>query len=1762
MSRARTLSFLSLGTAVLIVPFLSDGSPPPCNDVTTSLMSQENNPVAGDEQFFTLPSGPSNVMFMQDVSGSMANIPQCGDCNYWGDGTGCLSTCQLPTFANVSAPTTSGTINGDGICAGYPSTFATSNTSLAWMTNYTPTATLVDPGLGTASNGLVDTPSWGNAGTTAATNCTLAANPSTACLFQSGQIFSYPTASNGNYNWTETSAAPFTAGPTTISGVSGGSWSLNGCTLTVTWNDVTCPGTCSGSNCAITTVKTANFNLPNCASCLTNTGAPGFYFFKNWQAAFNVSTASVTSSTHHGVTTYTCTASSNLAIAQSPGTATALLSGGWLNANPPKFMSARHVIKQVAWINPNVSQPTDQLRLGLSYMTNATLPSPFGSNGVAIVVPLGPDTADSYPVNPSAFVAVRQTIMNAYNHNWPGGVTLPSLDNGGTPMATGLFHLGQYFTQSGTYTTAFGSSYELSAYAQTSAGLMKASWVSSSSSSFCWSCQKSAIIIVTDGSPNSEMTFPTVIESKTGSNWSGYAQNLYTSTQNCGPGTQCSSSPSACCSPSDTTSAAPSPLPRIAAWLDQNDLSPSTLNGLQTVVTQAVSFNLAAGNAQTILQSTANMGGGSFNNAADGTGLAAGVAQAISQVSNTSTSFGAPAASSLTTINSFDTKAFITRFRPNQKATWEGHLFQWMLFDEAAAGCDPSKKYNASDPTQQVICRGKIVSANFDGSTTPLGYNICNKSFLVDANCDEITENSQTGVWYKTGTGNTPAQMFWDAGQVLSTPGTTGYLTAAEHADTGNIAPYTTYAPGQTPRNIWTALPDGTPYELETKNAATLAPYMNLTQSWCTTMESLAKLCGSSPLPACPAISSTATWTGSTWAGSTAETYCAEQVILFARGWDVMDQDGDGCAGPGNPSNGTYNITSDGLLNTHLCAITTGHTAEERNRVNDAAAFTGPYQAGVTITVSTSLPTFYKLGDVFHSSPVMVHQPTAEAVCQLGTDNQCVRTLFGYSGNVNYGPGYQTSLESDYPGCQAGSAKVDAYRAWRSSLASRETAVIVGSNDGLLHAFDAGGPDPSQSSEDADCVYPGITDGTGEELWAFVPPDLLPLLQATMMNHTYTVDGNTMVRDIWVDGIAGTGNNLDGVKQKNEFRTIAILSERAGGMQFTALDITNSFDMNLTDRTHPTMLWSFPPPLSDDAQYMGQSWSDFSPRPPPVGPVRLVPTSSDRDPQGKGWVEKWEVMLNGGYDPSLTRGRAVWMVDAWTGAVTWRFTDADFKANVVGSSANTTTSMFPVPAGIALVDIGNSTVGLPDSDNFFDTATWGDLGGNVFVARFWDPGVRGSNGRVTNWKAARTFEQSRRTDNGQYAGTRNEFFYMTANAFDPQRGTLHTLLGSGNREQILSQTLECSPDDIFGCCQAGCTVSTSSQVNYGTCSSSGSFACASTGQMTSPALTEGCGASGAAACTNGASGNFTASDSYTITCSTSAGTTATGTTTCSSAGLCTVSPVGTGHNVAPPTTGSCPDKARFYGIWSYGGLAAQKSFSTSPSADWSTAQTFDQNRFTDAANYTGCAFTAGQVAGSCSLIETTQAQVNASGGLSCASGATCQATVDDPGWFYTYNTGPCPTQQACASGCTFEKTASGATVLNSCASWNSFLPLGSASSGSSTDPCASAGTATQTAVAYATNYVSGTASTNCNEGSSPTQIFAGLQESTIAPPAAPMVQLGVTSTGQVYYNTVQLNPGQPAANTSLGSRSLASTLYWLPVSPASHNCRHAGQNCE
>ncbi len=104
-------------------------------------------------------------------------------------------------------------------------------------------------------------------------------------------------------------------------------------------------------------------------------------------------------------------------------------------------------------------------------------------------------------------------------------------------------------------------------------------------------------------------------------------------------------------------------------------------------------------------------------------------------------------------------------------------------------------------------------------------------------------------------------------------------------------------------------------------------------------------------------------------------------------------------------------------------------------------------------------------------------------------------------------------------------------------------------------------------------------------------------------------------------------------------------------------------------------------------------------------------------------------VLNGGYSPDLSRGRGVYMVDAWTGDKLWSAeAQPGFRA---GTPYETLLNqMGPVVAAASLVDIGKAQGVQRDLDGYFDTLVVGDMMGQGWTFRFKDAGPPGSGPRA------------------------------------------------------------------------------------------------------------------------------------------------------------------------------------------------------------------------------------------------------------------------------------------------------------------------------------------------------------------------------------------------------------------------------------------------
>lgn len=777
----------------------------------------------------------------------------------------------------------------------------------------------------------------------------------------------------------------------------------------------------------------------------------------------------------------------------------------------------------------------------------------------------------------------------------------------------------------------------------------------------------------------------------------------------------------------------------VAFFLANTDLR-GDMEGVQSVRTYTIGY----GDNSPMLRSMARAGGGHFYRADDPGQLRDALMTAIGDLRETATSFSSASIASVQA-GSAQTSAYVPRFIPHKGQPYEGHLYRFYFYGEFAQGCDEARAR-----TQQ----GDPLDLNGDGD--------CDDSFYLDRPAGftpgrgqvppataftraNIVEENVAGEWVKAATarrnaegrleGGEPAVPFWDLGETL------GHRSASEPCE--QLGGPGTPIRENGGRCVFTLKDrdgngrydqeDNPPVPFDVQHVDELRPLL---------------LAGGDSFCADVFTRLDKVWTG----GADQETECARAVIAFVRGQDAFDQDGD------------------------------GDRDEDRPCAGDSSRSC-------------------KLGDIFHSSPILVEPPAEPFLCDLGLAPQCLRTL--YADYVQEGTpptsepvcGGGTSAKPCYratpmqPPLRLPEGNYGAYGKYLQAQGRRDRFLLVGSNDGMLHAVHAGRVlDTPPKGEALEDLYDL---GTGQELWAFIPPDLLPRLGLLVRGHEYLVDGTPMVRDVWVDGLddnhvdASEGKSRgDGVKQPQEFRTLAVITERDGGQRYSALDVTDPYGMlrNAAGAAGP-FRWMFPQACDPESTRMGQAWMNFAPKPPPIGPVRLKSATEPR-----GWEERWAVFLNGGYSADLTRGRGLYVLDAWTGQKLWTF----------GADA-----MMPVAAAPALVDVGKALDIKADQDGFFDTVVVGDLGGQVWTFRLFEPGDD-ATGTVTNWYGARTFEIAK----GQPAHQKTPFFNIASNTLQPETGWLRSYLGTGDRQHLRDTEGDaCGPDNLLACVRMKCDVS-------------------------------------------------------------------------------------------------------------------------------------------------------------------------------------------------------------------------------------------------------------------------------------------------------------------------------------------------------------------
>ncbi len=289
------------------------------------------------------------------------------------------------------------------------------------------------------------------------------------------------------------------------------------------------------------------------------------------------------------------------------------------------------------------------------------------------------------------------------------------------------------------------------------------------------------------------------------------------------------------------------------------------------------------------------------------------------------------------------------------------------------------------------------------------------------------------------------------------------------------------------------------------------------------------------------------------------------------------------------------------------------------------------------------------LGDINHSNPAICGAPEGE--------------------EIKMGAGYAAFME-----------------AWKD----RPKVLFVGANAGMIHCFSV---------------------LTGEELWAYIPYNLISKLR-----NMWPVDAATgeryFARDVYVDGSPVVAD----VYFDDAWHTILICGQGPGQGKAQGVDATGNyyFALDITNIEDPRPMWEF------TEIRMGETWST-----PVIG--RIL----------KDGVETWTAFMGSGYDnvPSQGRqGHRFYALDVETGEPFWYF-NANPEINTATGDpdgviwTNGQNVLRSIPGSPNMVDI--------DGDGSADRVYVGDLEG-----RLWKVNVGIEYLDADPWTAEMMYEDS------------------------------------------------------------------------------------------------------------------------------------------------------------------------------------------------------------------------------------------------------------------------------------------------------------------------------------------------------------------------------------------------------------------------------------
>ncbi len=224
--------------------------------------------------------------------------------------------------------------------------------------------------------------------------------------------------------------------------------------------------------------------------------------------------------------------------------------------------------------------------------------------------------------------------------------------------------------------------------------------------------------------------------------------------------------------------------------------------------------------------------------------------------------------------------------------------------------------------------------------------------------------------------------------------------------------------------------------------------------------------------------------------------------------------------------------------------------------------------------------------------------------------------------------------------------------------------VYVGANEGMLHA---------------------INDANGQEMWAFIPLELLGKLKDLVSTNVrqYFVDGSPKVVTLNITG-TGASRVVKIVDPDDPAVTqrILVFGFRKGGRHYYGLDITNA--------ANPKILWKISP--SGDFDKLGETWSE-----PMFGMVK-----------GSGGNDVVVGFIGGGYDPNHNEsrdhndGNGVYAFNVLDGTKVYSFSGKQGGGNKIYDDMK-----YSIPSNVLAYD--------SDNDGYIDRIYVGDVGGQLWL---------------------------------------------------------------------------------------------------------------------------------------------------------------------------------------------------------------------------------------------------------------------------------------------------------------------------------------------------------------------------------------------------------------------------------------------------------------